>query len=310
MAIANRAASLSTAIDALAADGICVIPNFLTADQVARARRDALDHLETHGKQYNGGTVQHDMLNHAPSLLWLLSETAMADTARAIIGDDVRYAHHADLLHNTYTGWHKDSVGHDDHSGSLDFWSTNSDSGYRVYKFALYLQDHSKDKTALKYIPGSHLNSRFNALSRVSHHIKHANLRCGSCDLVVFDQRLTHNGVSPWLPSKILHKLSHNEAARQRLWRWERRARAIQDRVFIQIAFGGESEFTVAHSTAMAQRQTRINGLSEYGLSPALLNVLTEIGIQPSALTENTQSPLDIDAALSGLDLVYAQERN
>ena len=60
----------------------------------------------------------------------------------------------------------------------------------------------------------------------------------------------------------------------------------------------------------MAQRQTRINGLSEYGLSPALLNVLTEIGIQPSALTENTQSPLDIDAALSGLDLVYAQERN
>ncbi len=287
---------VGSVVDALAGakftlerDGLCIIPDVLSPAQVTSAREAALTHLSQSGKPYNGGCVQQDVLNHAESLHWLLTDTPLSDAVHGLVGDDARYVHHADLLHNTYTGWHKDSTGFDEAGQPMDFWSQQGEKSYRVYKFGFYLQDHAVDKTALKYILGSHLDPDFYGVKkRLSHFLAHTHLHCGPRDLVVFDQRITHNGVSPWLPCKLAHRVIKSPALKQQLWTQERALRQIQDRVFIQIAFGQDSVFSRSHARAMARRQAEINGQSHYELSGPLASALNSIDLPACELTENT----------------------
>jgi|GEM_PF-2880439 len=261
-------------------DGIVSFDNVLSAEQVDALRAQLLIHLEKSGRTYNGGNTQNDAINVIESIQWLINETLLPEIVRAVAGEDAVYVHHSDALHNTYTGWHRDHIGHPPSGVPLNFWPEQEDEPYEVYKFVFYLQDHGNDKTALKYLPGSHLRSTpYSLLTRLYHYFFFKTAQPSSHTMVVFDQRIFHNGASPSLPTKLLLKLIKNPSTQQKLWNMERRFFGYQDRVFLQIAFGKPGEFANQHAREMVARQQEKKGESSYVVSVSLAKKLQASGI-------------------------------
>lgn len=261
-------------------DGICVFDAVLEPHQVDDLRRQLLHHLARSGRVYNGGNTQNDVVNVVEDIQWIFNQTLFADIVRSVVGEDAVYVHHSDALHNTYTGWHYDHIAHADSEQVLEFWSEHDGAPYQVYKFALYLQDHRHDKTALRYLRGSHARAKpYNLLERLYYYFFHQSVQPAPGSLVVFDQRLFHNGATPWLPTKLLHKVVKSQAWRQKLWNVERRLRGMQDRVFLQVAFGRPGEFSNQHAREMVDRQQRKKGEGEYVVSASLMRALEAGGI-------------------------------
>ncbi len=270
---------LERKLKALADDGICVFDDVLDETQIHRLRQQILHYLGQSGRRYNGGNTKNDALNLVPEIQWIVNETLLGEIVRAVIGEDAVYVHHSDILHNTFTGWHRDSVVTDEAHSDQVFWPPEGDEPYRVFKFAFYLQDHRRDKVALRYQRGSHLESQpQRSVTRLYRYFFHEALQPAPGSLAVFDQRLWHNGVTPVLISKFIYKFLPVPTAR-RLWSLERSLRGIQDRVFIQIAFGAKGDFSTLHATEMVGRQNQKNALGNYVLDEALRKRLEAAGI-------------------------------
>ncbi len=286
---------LDKKLEALAEDGVCVFDNVLDEQQVQRLRQQILLHLSRSGKRYNGGNTRNDALNLVPEIQWIINETLLSELVRAVIGDDAVYVHHSDILHNTFTGWHRDSIAPKDAAADTNFWPAKGEEPYRLYKFAFYLQDHRDDKTALRYQRGSHEESGVQgALTRIYRYFIHGALQPAAGSLAVFDQRVWHNGVTPVLATKLLFKVLPVDWA-QKLWALERKLRGIQDRVFIQVAFGASGKFADLHAAEMVARQQQKNGAERYDLDEALVERLAAVGIgsaridQPQPLSEEAR---------------------
>lgn len=261
-------------------DGIIVFEDVLDQQQLATLREQMLAHLEKSGRLYNGGNTQNDVINVVEDIQWIINKTLLADIVRVVVGENAVYVHHSDALHNTFTGWHKDSIAHSKSGVPLDFWAEQDGKPYQVYKFAFYLQDHRQDKTALKYLRGSHVRGKpYNLLQRIYHYFFYDTMQPAPGALVVFDQRLFHNGVTPCLPTKLLLKMIKSVPLKQKLWDIERRVRGMQDRVFIQIAFGSPGEFSNQHAQEMVERVQQKIGKGRYAVSDSLKSCLSTGGI-------------------------------
>lgn len=274
-------------LEALHKDGIVVFDDILNDSQITALRQLLLDHLAQSGRLYNGGNTQNDVINVVEDMQWIINETLLADIVRMVAGDDAVYVHHSDALHNTYTGWHRDSIS----AQPLDFWANQDDKPYQVYKFAFYLQDHRRDKTALRYLRGSH---RVHAgaegfLKRIFHYFVHDSMQPAPGALMVFDQRLSHNGVTPLLFTKLILKRIKKTSLNQKLWAMERRLRGMQDRMFIQIAFGAPGEFSNQHAREMIDRQQRKKGVGQYEMSESLKACLSAGGIGLAEVGEGVE---------------------
>lgn len=290
--------SVQQKLQALQKDGITVFDDVLNEQQIEMFRRQLLTHLEKSGRLYNGGNTQNDVINIVEDIQWTLNKTLFADIVRAVAGEDAVYVHHSDALHNTFTGWHKDSIAYTKSDVPLDFWGEQDGKPYKVYKFAFYLQDHRKDKTALKYLRGSHLRGRpYNFFERFYSYFFYDTMQPAPGALVVFDQRLFHNGVTPSLPTKLLMKVIKSTSIKQKLWDVERSLRGMQDRVFIQIAFGSPGEYANQHAQEMVERAKQKMGIQQYALSESWGNCLAAGGIglaeldQEGELAEQLRKP-------------------
>ncbi|MGB0866294.1 MAG: hypothetical protein ACPGSC_07280 [Granulosicoccaceae bacterium] len=261
-------------------DGIVVFDGVLDQHQIDTLRQQLLKHLDKSGRIYNGGNTQNDVINVVEDIHWVLNKTLLSDIVRVVAGDNAVYVHHSDVLHNTFTGWHKDHLAHHESEHDLDFWGDHEGEPYQVYKFALYLQDHRHDKTALRYLRASHVRSKpYNLLERIYHYFFHETAQPAPGALVVFDQRIFHNGVTPWLPTKILFKMIKNPRLKQKLWDVERSIRGMQDRVFLQVAFGRPGEYANQHAREMVERQQRKKGAEVYVVSQSLKDCLSAGGL-------------------------------
>jgi len=276
-------------------DGICYFEDVLDEHQIALLRQQLLTHLEGSGRLYNGGNTQNDAINVIDGIQWIVNKTLLADIVRTVIGDDAQYVHHSDVLHNTFTGWHRDCLAHANSGTPLNFWPENDSEPYKVYKFAFYLEDHRRDKTALKYVAGSHKSPtlRGGILGRIYHYFVYDTMQPAPGALVVFDQRLYHNGVTPSLLTKLLQKMVSNTETKQKLWDFERRIRGMQDRVFIQIAFGASGEYSNQHAKEMIDRQQQKIGRPVYEMSEHLKANLTACGIGLADLNDQPCEPVE-----------------
>ncbi len=284
-------------LEELDSEGICVFENVLDTQQLKDLRSALLNHLVTRGRSYNGGNTQNDAINVIEDIQWVINGTLFADIVRAVVGDDAVYAHHSDALHNTYTGWHRDHVPYGKSDTALDFWGEDDRGPYRVFKFAFYLQDHRNDNTALKYLRGSHKESSpQNLLKRIFHYFVFDTMQPAPGSLVVFDQRLLHNGVTPSVPTKLLLKCIKSTSLKKKLWDLERKVRGMQDRVFIQIAFGRPGNYSDQHAMEMVDRQQIKTGTGEYQVSSSLKRCLKSAGLglastrRPERKKEEAQS--------------------
>ena len=285
--------SVQQKLQDLQKDGIVVFEDVLDQQQLETLREQMLAHLERSGRLYNGGNTQNDVINVVEDIQWVINKTLLADIVRVVAGERAVYVHHSDALHNTYTGWHKDSIAHRKSDVPLDFWAEQDGKPYQVYKFAFYLQDHRQDKTALKYLRGSHLRGKpYNFFERVYHYFFYDTMQPAPGALVAFDQRLFHNGVTPSLPTKLLLKVIKSVPLKQKIWDMERRLRGMQDRVFIQIAFGSPGEFSNQHAQEMVERAQQKIGEGKYAVSESLRSSLSAGGIG-LAEVDGAEKPFD-----------------
>jgi hypothetical protein len=215
--------------------GYAVLPKILTQEEALRYRTLVIEHLVDHGVigKYCD-KMERDALHRAPFMKDLITHPKIVAVARALLGPQFVYAHHSDLQFNKITNWHKDNRGTDDYVANA------AGETYSIYKFAFYLQDHTGDDNALAVIPKSHLEPTLSIVDPVR-------LHPALGDMVVFDQRLTHNGCTPPLLLRAFLIAIRNQAWRAKLWWAMRRTEGLEDRIFVQVTFARPGIFLDQH---------------------------------------------------------------
>ncbi|MBV9045079.1 MAG: phytanoyl-CoA dioxygenase family protein [Alphaproteobacteria bacterium] len=168
----------------LETNGYAIVRGVFDADEVSRLRQLAARHLATGGVPQVFGRVQPNAAVEIPALSWLFaSDKVLSLFRRALRTDDIVFTGHADVQRDLRSGWHKDS-GH----GPGDYFNGDyfGASNCRVYKLALYLEDHVD--TGLSVQPATHHDAAIdrNALGLP--------LASKAGDAILFDVRLTHGG--------------------------------------------------------------------------------------------------------------------
>ena len=264
----------------LLTNGFVVFPGVLTAREISRLRAQVSNTLDEQGIDKAGGTVLPNAAAEAQEIGWIFSHPSIIARVREATGlDEMVFTMEADLHRNFLAShWHKDSGEQVMDRGYFDCDAIVSDE-CRVYKVALYLQDHLADGGSLHVRPGS-INTADLALGP-DHPIS---VRAG--DLLLFDVRITHRGVSPGFLDQFLlgmAKLSFPRdsapfAARLR----RRRLRLVKqpDRLAVYFAFGKPNDASYRFAKRNMKRQLTHLGRESSRLPAELIKSFNESGIK------------------------------
>ena len=97
---------------------------------------------------------------------------------------------HNDIGLNRIVNWHKDTLNNQyKHYQKTDIWTEHNGEKHEIYKFLIYLEDHSFDNNGLCLIEESHLDRNININVNKKKYIHN---QIG--DVIIFDQRITHRG--------------------------------------------------------------------------------------------------------------------
>jgi hypothetical protein len=138
---------------------------------------------------------------------------------------------HNDIGLNRIVNWHKDTLNNQYKIyQKTNIWEEYEGEKHEIYKFLIYLQDHSKDNHGLCLIEGSHIHPFININSN---RLKQIHSQLG--DIIIFDQRITHRG-----------QLERDNKF---------------DRILISIGFGKNNIFTKEFEEGTIKRQNDQNKL-------------------------------------------------
>jgi hypothetical protein len=137
---------------------------------------------------------------------------------------------HNDIGINRIVNWHKDTLNNQYKIYQrTNIWEDYNGEKHEIYKFLIYLQDHTNNIDGLTLIEKSHLipNIIINDVNK-----KYINSSIG--DIIIFDQRITHRG-----------QLNNNNSN--------------FDRILISIGFGKNNIFTKEFEEGTRKRQNDQN---------------------------------------------------
>lgn len=155
-------------------DGYVVIPNVLTQEEISSLRRTLKEHFAHKGVFFSLGLVQPNAASYIRNIEWVFYHPKIISLFRSILGqDDIVFTGHCDAHHNIFGDWHKDDGGGKYFEG--DYFN---DDNCRVYKAAIYLQDHRENGISVR--KGSH---RLPSLT--AGEAEHCSTKAG--DIVIFD---------------------------------------------------------------------------------------------------------------------------
>jgi hypothetical protein len=237
----------------LASDGFVVLPGVLTPDEVSELRHQVDLVLDAKGVDKAGGTVLPNAAAEAPILSWIFCHPGILAAVRSATGmDEMVFTMEADLHRNYLAAkWHKDT-GEQMMADGYFGCDAIASPDCRVYKVALYLQDHSPRIGSLHVRPGSITTPRLDQGNDVP-------LAVNAGDVVLFDVRITHRGVAPgavdWALFGAAKLLSprHPAPLAARLRRRRMRLAGRPDRMAVYFAFGMPNE----QSRTFAQRNMK-----------------------------------------------------
>ena len=268
----------------LATDGYVVVRQVLNPREVARLRSEVHAVLDQKGKPLDGGSVLPNAAAQAPTLSWVFAHERVVEAVRA--NTDLQrlvFTAEADVHRNFLLGqWHKDSGEGNLPRGYFDCDAMSSDD-CRVYKVALYLQDHV-DGSGLTVRPGTTHQPDLAAGDEAAVAV-HAG------DMVLFDVRITHRGAVPTkvdaAVSKIQEKLKWRslQSVSPLLRRWKYKMANKPDRLAIYFAFGAPNEKSETFACRNMQRQLAQLHLTECRLPSELLDRLSSLNVQVATLS-------------------------
>lgn len=175
---------IATIRSSLDTDGYAVVPDLISPDDIARLRSSVSGFFETGGVIFNLGQTQPNAAIECPDIAWLFSDPRVVTLFQSIYDSrNVLFTGHCDIHKDMFSSWHKDTGTNDSYFDEDCFVPD-----CRVYKMAIYLQDHL-DGQGLTVVPGSHRRRAWGRDEREGVALKS---RAG--DAVVFDVRLDHHG--------------------------------------------------------------------------------------------------------------------
>ena len=189
-------------LEAIECDGYAVARGIFSADEIACLRSEVASVLAAEARPHNGGlccTMERRGSGLARRLLDDARLAAVAGDAAAAPCFLPAIHLHSDIVHD----WHVDLE-------PADRAAVMSAASARIYKIAIYLQDHA-DRDGLSVVPGSHSE---NGTPRAPLHLA----TCAG-DVVTFDVRLRHAGRFPNRIERLISTIA---------W-WLRRVRLVDD---------------------------------------------------------------------------------
>lgn len=269
-------------------DGYVVLPALFSREEIQRLRAAVLGYFDGRGVIFQLGKTQPNAAIECPDISWLFPDPRVVSTFQQAYGaKDVLFTGHCDIHQNAFSAWHKDTGpanGYFDEDCFVD--------DCRVYKMAIYLQDHD-DGQGMTLAPGSHRSAPWGRNETVG-----VPLRSKAGDAVLFDVRIDHRGRLPNTAERLLHFASRGikrvlgpvfPALRQpgdvklmyglaRLWA---KLTGQPTRMSVFFTFGGPDRFARQFARTNMNRQ-----LSQYvgggagGYPPGLVEGLKAQGVE------------------------------
>jgi hypothetical protein len=180
--------SLSLA-DEIEKRGYAIVPALFSSAEVQQMRREIYSLFRSKVASYtNLGKVQNNAPLEVDTISWLYIHPAVLRTFQeALRTNEIVFTGVCDLHMNRLSGWHKDTG---DSLGGYFTGDYYNSPDSRVYKMAIYLQDHNANDAGL-------------SVREASHHTPDTNfgeeryLATKAGDAIMFDVRTTHIGQKP-----------------------------------------------------------------------------------------------------------------
>lgn len=185
-------ADLATRLDR---DGYAILQGFFQPDEIARLRGSVTDFFSQGGVIYQLGKTQPNAAIECPEIGWLFSEPKVVEVFQGVYGArNVLFTGHCDIHQNAFSSWHKDTGPSDGYFDEDCFVSEA-----RVYKMAIYLQDH-EDGQGMTLNPGTHHKAPWGRTE-----VGGVTLRTRAGDALIFDVRIDHRGRLANRMERLLH---------------------------------------------------------------------------------------------------------
>jgi len=225
-----------------------------------------------------GGKTQPNAACVMPNLAWIFHHPKILSVMRELLGtEEIMFTSHCDVHSRTLSGWHKDD-GMTVMEGGYFGKPTYHLDDCRVYKVAIYLQDHHHNLGGLRVRRHSHRLAPLEQGEEIY-------LKTKAGDIIVFDVRLTHTGQTdvipvPWLnkPLNLCLKASHRifhtrvlDVALKQIY-----DRIAGDRMSIFFTFGFPNDYTIKFARNNMRRQLTQDPTSPIYLPNALRQRLLE----------------------------------
>jgi len=176
-------------------DGYVLLEGLFAEAEIDRLKAVVSTFFARRGVLYHLGKTQPNAAIEVPDLAFLFADPKVVTAFQDVLGErGILFTGHCDIHQDIFSNWHKDTGG--DGYFSEDCYVPDC----RVYKMAVYLQDHD-DGRGLTVRPGSHRGKALGEGEGVS-------LKTKAGDAVIFDVRLSHRGRLPEGLDKGLHLVS------------------------------------------------------------------------------------------------------
>lgn len=264
----------------LETQGYAIVRGVFNEEELARLRTTLTEHFSKAGKRHNLGLTQPNAAIEVPALSWLYTHPRVLDLfRRALDTDDIVFTGHSDVHNSMLSGWHKDSGEHRGGYFKGDYFAA---ADCRVYKMAIYLEDHFGTGKGLTVRKASHHNA-----DRTFGEPVVLDTRAG--DVILFDVRLTHVGQRPDPIERIMFILNRRllpspDKADLQVFSVPRkfytRLKGEKDRLSIFFTFGFPNHFTDEFSQSNMARQIEQTGNNTSELPHALQEGLRKANVR------------------------------
>ncbi len=254
-------------------DGFVLIRNLLSQDEIKQLRKKVKDYFNNKGVNLNKGLTQPNAAVEFPEISWIFYHPKILQVMSQLLGEQqIMFTSHCDIHCQTLSAWHKDD-GMTVMDGGYFGQPMYGNEDCRVYKVAIYLQDHFHNNGGLTVRKGSH---KYPSLDRG----EEVYLKTKAGDAIVFDVRLTHTGQRDIVPIPLvkkpigLFKRILNRLFRINYAKIDRYLKSIYDkisgeRLSIFFTYGLPNEYTKSFAINNMKRQMKQNESAEIFLSPS-----------------------------------------
>ena len=173
--------------------GYFILKNIFSEKEINDFKSDILEYTKSNKtiKNASGITIPDFIKKSSLVRVSKIKENQKINTVlHEIFGENYRFCEHNDIGINRIVGWHKDKLnGLYAKYETVDIWSEHKGEKHEIVKVLTYLEDHTNDDDGLKIVPSSHIKRKINSNGFIQ-------LRPSLGDVIIFDQRITHRGMT------------------------------------------------------------------------------------------------------------------